>query len=208
MKLTLTERDRKLLIFLAFFLVAFVFGYLIILPLFEKGQELSNQIATAESQKRDISFKLENYETLRQARDSKQKELEALKADIFEEMQVTEIDNLLTEMAFKNKVVVQSLTIQMPSSAITQLQDYEALVYKNSSDEAEESGEDEFSGIGCVQVSLVLSGTKDALTNIVDTYLAMEPKLRANSINYSISDEGKGTVALNIDLYMLMSEEE
>lgn len=205
MSLKLTEKDKKLLIFLAIVLLVFGVGYCLIVPLYKANQELTDQIAEAELQQIESEAKLNNLAAIESACNSKKEEAAVIEEEFLAQMTSTGVDNLLTTMAFEHGTIVQNLTISMPSSNVAELKNYVTTIYGASLEGTEEE-KTQFDGVGIVGISMVLSGSKDNLQDIVDTYLAMEPKLRATSINWSLSESGEGTVSINMELYMIMRE--
>lgn len=207
MSLKITERDKKLLIFLALVLIFFGIGYCIAFPLFQKSKELSESIQEAQLNKQTMETKLNSYDIVVNAREEKQKTALECEGKFLEEMTATGVDNMLTSMAFEQHVIVQTLNIQMPTENVTNLESYKTKIYG-----VEEEGlveeESTFAGVGTVGISMTLSGTRENLQKVVDLYVAMEPKIRATSITWSTDEGMEGTVSINMELYMLMSEGE
>lgn len=206
MSLKLTEKDKKLLLFLVIVLLVFGVGYCIIVPLYKTNQELTEQISEVRLQQIESETKLNNLAVIESACNSKKEEVAVLEEEFLAPMTATGVDNLLTTMAFEHGTIVQNLTISMPSSNVAELKNYATTIYGGDLEGTEEE-KTQFDGVGVVGISMVLSGSKDKLQDIVDTYLAMEPKLRATGINWSLGESDEGTVSINMELYMIMREE-
>lgn len=207
MSLKLTERDKKLLIFLALVLILFGIGYCIIFPLFQKSKELSERISESQIDKQTVEMKLNSYDVVVEAREEKQTAASECEDKFLEEMTATGVDNMLTSLAFEHHVVVRTLNIQMPTENVTNLSSYRTKIY-GAGEEGLVEEQSAFEGVGTVGISMTLSGTRENLQSIVDLYVSMEPKIRATNITWSIEDGAEGTVSINMDLYMLMSEGE
>jgi hypothetical protein len=123
----MTDKDKKLLIFLAFFAVIAIFGFLIIRPLVTKNAELLVQVNDLEAQKTEFERKKNELPLLRVQNTDNQQKIAKLKSGFEDLMQSQEIDNLLTEKALAAGLMASDLSIEMPDAPL-------ALdVYKNSS---------------------------------------------------------------------------
>lgn len=111
MKMELTERDKKLLIFLAAFLVVVGLGAGIILPFFNKGTELDEKIVEAEIEKNERMMKVAGLPALVTREKAQKEKIAALRESFYKSMDETEIDKLLTERALGHQLLVKDLTI-------------------------------------------------------------------------------------------------
>ncbi len=126
MTANMTDKDKKLLIFLAFFAVIAIFGLLIIKPLVEKNAELLVQVNELQDKKADFESKKTELPMLRVENTEKQQKIAELKSGFNDMMQSQEIDNLLTEKALSAGLLASSLSIEMPKEPL------KLEVYKNS----------------------------------------------------------------------------
>jgi cell division protein FtsB len=114
----MTDKDKKLLIFLAFFAVIAIFGFVIIKPLVEKNAELLVQVNDLQTKKTDFESKKSELPMLRVENTEKQQKIAELKSGFNDMMQSQEIDNLLTEKALSAGLLASSLTIEMPKEPL------------------------------------------------------------------------------------------
>jgi cell division protein FtsB len=118
MTANLTDKDKKLLIFLAFFAVIAIFGFLIIKPLVEKNAELVVQIEDLQNQKVAFEQKKAELPMLRVQNTENQQKIAELKSGFEATMESQQIDNLLTEKALSAGVLASSLSITMPKAPL------------------------------------------------------------------------------------------
>jgi cell division protein FtsB len=119
MTANLTDKDKKLLIFLAFFAVIAIFGFLIIKPLVTKNAELVVQIEDLQNQKTAFEQKKAELPMLRVQNTENQQKIAELKSGFEDTMESQQIDNLLTEKALSAGVLASSLSITMPTSPLS-----------------------------------------------------------------------------------------
>jgi cell division protein FtsB len=118
MTANLTDKDKKLLIFLAFFAVIAIFGFLIIKPLVTKNAELVVQIEDLQNQKTAFEQKKAELPMLRVQNTENQQKIAELKSGFEDMMESQQIDNLLTEKALSAGVLASALTITMPTAPL------------------------------------------------------------------------------------------
>jgi type II secretory pathway component PulM len=127
MTANMTDKDKKLLIFLAFFAVVAIFGFLIIRPLVQKNAEMIVKVSELEDQKTEFERKKKELPMLRVQNTENQQEISKLKSGFEDMMQSQEIDNLLTEKALAAGLMASDLSIEMPKEPL------KLDVYANSS---------------------------------------------------------------------------
>jgi cell division protein FtsB len=118
MTANMTDKDKKLLIFLAFFAVIALFGFVIIKPLVEKNAELVVEVQQLQDKKTEFEQKKAELPMLRVQNTENQQKIAELKSGFEDMMESQQIDNLLTEKALSAGVLASSLSITMPTAPL------------------------------------------------------------------------------------------
>ena len=118
MKITteVTERDKKLLLFMAVFVIVVVFGFFIIRPLAETDAALKDELVMQEDMQLRTQQKLMLLSSVEANVEKTEEELDAAAKEFYPVMKSQEIDKLLTEIVLKWGLDPKQLTIQMPES--------------------------------------------------------------------------------------------
>lgn len=127
MTANMTDKDKKLLIFLAFFAVIAIFGFLIIKPLVQKNAEYLVQANELRAEKEAYERKKQELPMLRVQNTENQQKINLLKSGFEAKLQSQEIENKLTERALAAGLHPTKLTIKMPKEPL------KLNVYPNSS---------------------------------------------------------------------------
>lgn len=116
MKITteITDRDKKLLLFLAIFVIVVVFGFFIIRPLAETDAALKEELAVQEELQIRTQQKLMLLPSMQANVEKTEEELAAAAEDFYPVMKSQEIDKLLTGIALSWGLESRQLVIQMP----------------------------------------------------------------------------------------------
>ena len=111
----LTERDKKLLGFLAVILVLFLFGRLLIFPQLERYMDLDSQIALAELDKYEMDVKMVSVTGSRKLNEELQTKLQEVSSAYYPMMDSQEIDREVTGFFLESGLEIENLEITMPS---------------------------------------------------------------------------------------------
>ena len=114
---TITERDKKLLKFLAVFVLIVGVGFGIILPIQEKALEVKSDLADAQmiKQQRELEgMRLAGVQTELQDQESR---LEDVRSTFYQNLSGLEMDRILTETAVGDSVVIRDLSIEAAEAA-------------------------------------------------------------------------------------------
>lgn len=116
MKITteITDRDKKLLLFLAIFVIVVVFGFFIIRPLAETDAALKEELAVQEELQIRTQQKLMLLPSMQANVEKTEEELAAVAEDFYPVMKSQEIDKLLTGIVLSWGLESRQLVIQMP----------------------------------------------------------------------------------------------
>lgn len=217
MQIEMTERDRKLLIFLSIFVIVVCIGYWGIYPQLKAIKKMNKQIEKEEDQKAINEIKISELGFLEKDAADFNEEIAKARANYYPVMSSDEIDKYFTNMALDNKLYAYSLNIEMPDDYT----DLEAYKYSNKAlgiepeveeddeyyndgteeslakvEEAASDGEDEYSddegivtGIYQVTVSMRLGGDADTLAKFVDELSNSNQRHFISRYSYDLDEE-------------------
>lgn len=215
----MTERDKKLLIFLLTALLIFLFGWVILKPLMEKGLQVKEDALEQERLLEENQKKMDRFMTLQAKVKENEAALEELKRVFYPLMTSQEIDKIFTGAALEKGLQVKNLYINIAKEA-QQVQPYvfSARAQKarmtptveqpsegTSADgiEAETSDtvEQEAAPLGPsyilqAGVDLVLTGSRSSLQDILDSFANDYPAVLIENVQWTLTENGAGRDAL------------
>lgn len=212
MTLKVTERDKKLLVFLAIFVVVVGLGAGVILPLLSKSQELREELTQAQLVQTEKEQKVLSLSTMEKRKKEAEASLEEMKKEFYGVMQSKDIDKMLTEMALSNGVVVNEMDIAMPSlGEYTQLTDYSKMLIAAALNNEEGTQDKEeapsYGGVYTAQVEMTMTGGRVPLQAVLDNCASQEPKMRIAEFLWQADKKNEGTYTLAIKLELYMAED-
>ncbi len=113
MKMEMTERDKKLLIFLAVFVIVVGFGYWGIRPLVMSINDVELEKEEQEELRQINEMKLSMLPMIEKENENLEKEIIEVRENFYPMMKADEIDRRFTEMALDYGLGVYSLDIKM-----------------------------------------------------------------------------------------------
>ena len=111
----LTQRDKKLLGFLAIVIVLFVFIRLLIMPQMEQYFDLDTEIELAELEKHEMNLKIVSVEGTKKRNEELKEELLDASEAYYPMLSSQEIDREITGIFLKFGGNIENLSITMPS---------------------------------------------------------------------------------------------
>ncbi len=208
MTLKVTERDKKILVVLAVFLI--VFGLLagVLMPLMEDTQKLGEEITEAEVEKQEKEMKVTALPGMRSRMDKAEEELAAMQKNYYPVMKSVEIDRMMTNTAVNCGIQVSDMDIKMPDlTAYTTLLNYGDIVYGA---EQENSEETPFDGMYTASLTMNMTGSRENLQSMLDVTISQEPRQRVTDFSWQKNQkEGSSeyTLSMSVDIYMYQDVE-
>lgn len=233
MKITteITDRDKKLLLFLAIFVIVVVFGFFIIRPLAETDAALKEELAVQEELQIRTQQKLMLLPSMQANVEKTEEELAAAAKDFYQVMKSQEIDKLLTGIALSWGLESRQLVIQMPEGEMILDPFYasQAALEEMLSQAIGQDGEEQtdtvqktstsFYGIYAAQVMLTVKGERSVLEQMADEISEDYPAIRITGAvwgkeNSSLRNEAgeyvsslNDTLQLQMEIYMYKRDE-
>lgn len=190
---TITERDKKLLKFLAVFVLIVGVGFGIILPIQEKALEVKSDLADAQmiKQQRELEgMRLAGVQAELQDQESR---LEDARSTFYQNLSGLEVDRILTEIAVGDSVVIRDLSIGAAEAA--SLKPYVAAPVTEETETAEQvdptsqTDSETAEGVEQIPVTILLSGAEDELQAFLNGVADLEPAARVSSFCWQRQEE-------------------
>ncbi|MBQ9608254.1 MAG: hypothetical protein IJV15_02280 [Lachnospiraceae bacterium] len=204
MKFEMTERDKKLLVFLSIFVIVVCIGYWGIYPIVKDIKEIEVKTQEEEDLKEMNEFKVSQLPLIEGETSEMEEKIAEVKDTYYEIMDSSEVDKYFTNMVLDAGLYAYDLSIKMPT-ATTDLEPYQYSSKAQGMSDEEESEKDSSNddstdsddglfddgysatGIYTVSVTMKLGGTEDDLVAFIDYLSDLDKKLRV--VNYSWSEE-------------------
>lgn len=215
MQFQMTERDKRLLVFLAIFVILAVGGYWGIYPAVSGIQDTDQQIEEALELRDQNEIKIAQKPMLEADNQKLEAELVDLRADFFPMMTSAQVDRYLTGMVLQYDLYAYDLDIEMPEqgvdavvepyqyakiedgsaeqemSAAEEVESYTAGAEGEDADETAESEPEAVAdvptGIRQVTVSMRVGGGEEDIQRLIDALSKPDEKLHL--ISYSWGEE-------------------
>lgn len=226
MKVQLTQRDRKLLVFLGVMLAVVVIGYWGIRPLMKDTARLKEEIEVQKQIANDDTWKIEDYGFVKAQNEKLEKEIGELMETLTPLKSSAQIDKELTEMILKKNLKVTELILNMPKEDMvpkayryaesdTGVSSTQSGASSVSLDEMLESGGYETahetinttkSGVYAVKASMVVKGDRSQLENLLEAFYAREPiEMQVKSYAFTrhayYEEVSEDTMTVQLELY-------
>lgn len=192
MNMTITENDRKLLGFLAAFLVAAAFLFLVFKPLAAKNDQLDAELKTARAEEVDIDNKAALAGDMEQKERTVTEQMKQVLARFYPVMQSQEAERMVTTLMLNHDLSIQSLTVTMPekSAELDWYQYSQSAVSYGQPPEGEE--EQNALSLYAAKVTCVAEGKKEDLWGLVDDISTGYPAISISSIEWSSTERVAG----------------
>ena len=211
MKLKITQHDKKLLYFLAIFVIVVGIGGLVIRPLIVGNLQVYKKVEQAQEEKSDLEQKVGLNASSKKVYDTLLKDLKKSVSDFYPMMKSEEIDKMITDLLLEYGVFSRDLDIQIGTDE-AQLKPYGKENVKD---------EEVSTGIYVASVTVTATGKRNTLQKVIDTLGRDYPSIRITAYNWSSelqtvnSDNTTGelklehtsVLTLNLEIYMYEEKE-
>lgn len=208
MTLKVTERDKKILLVLAVFLIVLGLIAGVLIPLMENTQKLGEEIAEAEVEKQEKEMKVAALPGMRSRMEKAEEELSAMQERYYPVMKSVEIDRMMTNTAVNCGIQVLDMDIKMPDfTSYTTLLNYGDIVYGV---EQENSENTPFDGMYTASLTMNMTGSRENLQSMLDVTVSQEPRQRVTDFSWQKNQkEGSSeyTLSMSVDIYMYQDVE-
>jgi cell division protein FtsB len=208
--LGLSEKDKKLLVFLAIFVIVVCFVYWGVRPIVKRIIQINEEIADAEDIQTANNRKIAELPLLQTDNEKLEQQIKEARTDYFPMMSSDEVDRYFTDMVLSYQLDSYDLDIQMPET-LAELEPYQySAKYLHLEDEEDED-DDELSeeelldgvtddesellwddegeidhGIYAATVTMRLGGAEEDLNRLIDDLSDSTQKLRVVNYSYTV----------------------
>ena len=116
MKTNMTERDKKLLVFMFMVVIIVGIGYWGVIPQIKAANSYSSKAEDEEAEKKINQLKIVNAASIEMQADDYRKDIAERKNEFYQIMTNSEIDRMMTEMAEGEGLEIYDLTFDMPKN--------------------------------------------------------------------------------------------
>lgn len=194
MQMQMTERDKKLIVFLAIFVIIVAGGYWGIYPIISRTISVNEEIREAEVLREENELKVAQLPMLEAESEELEEDIAAAREDFYSAMTSDQVDKYMTGLILDHNLYAYDLTITMPT-AEAKLSPYACSEKANAAMEEEtdstdggtqpgaadeQSGEDALAdwyedediptGIYAVGVTMRVGGERDDLQQLIDEF--------------------------------------
>lgn len=194
MSMTITENDRKLLGFLAAFLVAAAFFFLVFKPLAAKNEQLDTELKAARAEEVDIDNKAALAGDMAQKEETVAEQMKQVLARFYPVLQSQEAERMVTTLMLNHNLSIQGLTVSMPEKSANP--DWYQYSQSGVAYGQPAEGEKQQAALSlyAAKVTCVAEGKKEDLWGLIDDISAGYPAISISSIEWSSTER----VAANI----------
>lgn len=226
----LTERDKKLLLALAYFVIIVGFGAFVFRPLISHYMNLGDQVALLSAQKEEMDAQIDEARGLERKKREMTDLFRISTQDLYPMLESQGVDKEVTGIVLSCGMQALNLSIVMPEEPVSlvpylyaeemeaaQVPVSEELPEENAeeADEAQagETSDAEEEDLGYIYapiVTLTASGTEAQVENLIDTLTGDYPAIRLRSYSRQVQDAqwgeeaaiGTEVLSLELELYM------
>lgn len=192
MQMQMTERDKKLIVFLGVFVIVVVIGYWGIFPILKQMTKINEDMQSAQITREENEMKVAQLPMLEKEREELEESISLARKEFFPMMTSDEVDKYLTGLILDHGLEAIDLTIVMPGQeasllpyqyAVLPEDTIEAVEMTEEKEDAEElsgsSEEDSMAphltdqpstGVFAIDISMRVGGKKDALQQLIDEF--------------------------------------
>lgn len=209
----LTERDKKLLLMMAYLVVIIGFGAFVFKPLINYYMDMGDEIVLLEAQKEEMDARIAEEPGLERRRNELADLYRISTQDYYPMLESEEVDKEVTGIVLSCGMQALNLNIVMPQQGVAVTMypyaETEAVTFSpDTADTEEAAGTQSF--VYAPLVTLTASGSKAQVDNLIDTMTRDYPAIRLR--NYSRQRQTSGweeesftgmeSVSLELELYM------
>ncbi|MGF6991003.1 Tfp pilus assembly protein PilO [Lachnospiraceae bacterium PF1-21] len=214
---TLTQRDKKLLVFLACFVLIVVFGWFLAKPLLDKGMEKGDQISEAQAEKEMLETKLMQYPVMDKKVADSEEQVSQYEEKFYGMLKSQGVDKLITEKALSAGLKIERMEITMPTEPLL-LENYlpkgeEADGSEVPADETEDVDDDADAAVDAEEeataksiykatAKLSVSGTRDQYWNLINDINGSQKLMLVREMQMPAKTEDGGSMSLSVDIFM------
>ncbi|MDO4303613.1 MAG: type II secretion system protein GspM [Bacillota bacterium] len=190
MNVTVTERDKKLLGFLAAFLIALAFFMLVFRPLAQKNSQLKAEIKEARLQEIEFDNKASDALNMSAREEETRQQLSNVLARFYPMQQSQNAEKKVTTLMLNHNLEIQSLTVTMPENAST-MKWYQYSQNAGAAEEipaSQEEGQEAILSMYGARVVCMAEGDEQDMWELIDDISDNFPAISIVSVEWNTSE--------------------
>ena len=195
MNMTITESDKKLLSFLAAFLILVLFVFLVFRPLSEKNTQLEREILTTKDQELAMDMAASLADEMVVKEQNTKNKMELVLQRFYPMLQSQEAENMMTVLMLNHKLQIQNLSVSMPDKK-SDLKWYQYAKEKGINPE----GTSETGGVYSVRVTCTAEGTKENVSALIDDISMHYPAISITATEWSKVEKVKEQAPVKVQV--------
>ncbi len=131
MKTNMTERDKKLLVFMFMLVIIVGIGYWGVIPQLKAANSYSSKAEDQEAEKKINQMKIVNVSGIEMQVDDYKEQISERKGEFYQIMTNSQIDRMMTELAENEGLEIYDLTFNMPTKPSERMAYHNSDIYEN-----------------------------------------------------------------------------
>lgn len=198
----MTESDKKLLAFLAAFLIAAGFFFFVFKPLADKNHQLQTEIDLARDQLYEMDKKAVLAQDMAEAEQTAREKADQVLKRFYPLLESQNAESMITTLLLNHSLRIQNLTITMPETPV-HLKWYQysgQAVSRTEENTLMEEPEEAFA-VYAAKITVAAKGSKRNLEALMDDLSFQYPAISITGAEWSVTDETH-QLTLNVEIYM------
>lgn len=197
----MTESDKKLLAFLAAFLIAAGFFFFAFKPLADKNHRLQKEINSAREQLYEMDKKAVLAQDMAEAEQAAREKTEQVLKRFYPLLESQNAENMITTLLLNHRLQIQSLTITMPETPVRlKWYQYADQAVSRNGETLVEEPEQAFA-VYSAKITVAAEGSKRNLEALIDDLSFHYPAISITGAEWSVKDETH-QLTMNVEIYM------
>lgn len=203
MNMTMTERDKKLLVLLAVVVIVYVFTQVLIFPELGRSEELDEQIMSGEDQRFAMEMKKVELPGMEKQNEELREEYEARRADYYPMLTSQSVDREITGILLDHGMEIDNMEIRMADAP-------SALAPYAASELAEETQEDgapvQQTQVYAAEIAVTCSGSERQMQELLDFLTDEKQAIAVRQYEY-VGGQEEPRLKITLQLYMCAENE-
>ena len=205
MKMTITESDKKLLSYLAAFLIAMIFIMFVFRPLITKNTEVNRELSAAKVEVKNYDKKLSSTQEMQQEEQEMTDLSESVLARFYPMLQSQAAERMATVLMLNHNLEIRNMTISMPETG-NQLKWYQYA--ENAAVTGEEDTEPSEEVLENIQlyaarITCIADGSKEDMWELIDDISKNYPAISITGVEWSVTERVADTPTMQLSAGIL-----
>lgn len=191
MNIVITERDKKLLGFLAAFLIALAFFMFVFKPLGEKNRQIGSELRAAKELEAEFDDKASSAQDMADREEQTREQLAGVLARFYPMQQSQGAEKMVTTLMLNHNMSIQSLNVVMPETAsLVKWYQYSEAGRDAEITPGDSSGDKEdVLSLYTARVACVIEGSDQDLWALVDDISDNYPAISITSAEWTMVEQ-------------------